>query len=258
MKILRFNIPLLVLALIFGFACTGTGLEVANREPNPNVTNTKPNPEVSIEQLIEALGDEDSNVREKTAMALGQIGDARAVEPLIEVLWDKDISVRWCAAAALGIIGDSRAIEPLIKALGDKNDIVRKNAANALGIIGEPATEALFKALEDKNRDVRINAAKALGCIDEPNVVEFLIGALKDKNLEIIAGAYSFFIHRGEADTEAILIEALNEYGDNGMATSYLNCGNSQLEQAAHTWATSHGYTITEFPIGGDSLSWGK
>ncbi len=60
MKRLRFIIPLLVLALIFGFACTGTGLEVANTEPNPNVANTKPNPEVPIEQLIEDLGDEDS------------------------------------------------------------------------------------------------------------------------------------------------------------------------------------------------------
>jgi len=42
------------------------------------------------------------------------------------------------------------------------------------------------------------------------------------------------------------------------MATSYLNCGNSELEQAAHKWATSHGYTVTELPIDGSGLKWGK
>jgi hypothetical protein len=42
------------------------------------------------------------------------------------------------------------------------------------------------------------------------------------------------------------------------MATSYLNCGNSQLEEAARTWATSHGYTVTELPIGNSGPSWGK
>ncbi len=59
-----------------------------------------------------------------------------------------------------------------------------------------------------------MRVAKALGYINEPSVVEFLTGALKDKKLDIIAGAYYFFIHRGEEGTEAILIEALNKYGD--------------------------------------------
>ena len=34
-------IPLLILALIFGFACTGTGLEVENTEPKPIIPITK-------------------------------------------------------------------------------------------------------------------------------------------------------------------------------------------------------------------------
>ena len=211
----------------------------------------------ALEPLIKALSDEEDVVRFNAAQALINIGDSRAVGPLIIALDDEISGVRWSAAMALGNIGDTRAVEPLMEALGDKDDIVQANAANALGMIGEPAIDSLFKALEDINRDVRINAAKALGYINDPSVVEFLIGALKDKNLEIIAGAYSFFIHRGEEGTEAILIEALNKYGDKGMATSFLNCGNAQLEQAAYTWATSHGYTVTEFPIGGSGPTWG-
>jgi HEAT repeat protein len=54
-----------------------------------------------VEGLIEALKDEDSNVRWRVAYALGEIGDRRAVEPLIEALKDKDSDVRWQAAEAL-------------------------------------------------------------------------------------------------------------------------------------------------------------
>ena len=212
----------------------------------------------ALKPLIEALGDEETFIKFYAAEALGNIGDNRAVEPLIEALKDEDENVRKAAAYALGEIGDNRALEPLIEALGDEKDIVRKNAAYALGQIGKPAIESLFKALEDKNGYVRINAARALGNINDPNVIEFLIASLKDKKLEIIAGAYSFFIKRGEEGTEAVLIEALNAYGDEGMATSYINCGNIELSKAARTWATSHGYNIIELPIGGGDKSWGS
>ena len=121
-------IPLLILALIFGFACTGTGLEVENTEPKPNF---------NIESLIEDLEDENSNTRESAAMLLGNTGDSQAVEPLIEALKDEDDDVRQWAARALGNIGDSRAVEPLIEALEDEDYNVRISAAGALGNIGD-------------------------------------------------------------------------------------------------------------------------
>jgi len=37
-----------------------------------------------VEPLIQALKDEDSGVRSRTAGVLGDIGDARAVEPLVQ------------------------------------------------------------------------------------------------------------------------------------------------------------------------------
>jgi hypothetical protein len=67
---------------------------------------------------------------------------------------------------------------------------------------------------------------------------------LKDKNLEIVAGAYPFFIDRSEAGTEGVLIRALNRYGTKEMATDFLNCGNGKLEQAGRAWAERHGYSI--------------
>jgi HEAT repeat protein len=69
-----------------------------------------------------ALIDEDKDLRKSAAIALGRIGDTRAVEPLIASLKDEDEVVRKQVARALGWLGDSRAVEPLEKALKTEND----------------------------------------------------------------------------------------------------------------------------------------
>ena len=68
---------------------------------------------------------------------------------------------------------------------------------------------------------------------------------MRAEDLEIVAGAYGFFIRKGEANSEPILIMALNEYGFREMAQDFLNCGNNVLEEAATEWAEKHRYTIT-------------
>ena len=131
-----------------------------------------------IEGLIEALGqNEDKDVRSSAAVALGKIGDTRAVEPLIAALGDQNEVVRRGGAMALGKISDRwqipPAVEPLIVALGDEDKWVRRWAAVALGEIGDTrAVEPLIVALGDEDRvtgdgigdvkDVRHYAADAL------------------------------------------------------------------------------------------------
>lgn len=87
-----------------------------------------------VDGLVRALGPEnDYDVREDAADALGEIGDARAVEPLIAALGDPDDDVREAAAEALGNIGDPRAADPLRAALNDPVGGVRTEAEKALG-----------------------------------------------------------------------------------------------------------------------------
>lgn len=73
-------------------------------------------------KYIENLGSSRKRlVRGAAAVALGKIGDKRAVEPLVKILEDDDALYRK-AAIALADLGDKRAIEPLKKRMEEKKD----------------------------------------------------------------------------------------------------------------------------------------
>jgi len=125
----------------------------------------------AVPPLIDALRDEDPDVRRAAAEALGQIAarqadaavGARAAEPL-GVLLRQDPHARQAAAGVLGRIG-APAVRPLIAALEQEggDEQVRDAATGALAQIGPPAVEALIAALGHKQ--ARTAAARALGQI---------------------------------------------------------------------------------------------
>jgi HEAT repeat protein len=177
--------------------------------------------DAAVEPLVTALNDENEAVRERAAIVLGELGDARAVEPLIAALNDKNEFVRWRAITALGQLEDAHAVEPLIAALGDKNIYVRLRAyvesevAKALGQLGNNAVVPLIAALRDKDRSVRWTAAKALGQLGDPRAVEPLIATLSDRwNIPIVAWALGQL-----GDTRAVepLIAVLEHEDDEGV-----------------------------------------
>ena len=61
-------------------------------------------------------------------MSLSTIGDVKAVDPLIEALKDENSDVRERAAFALGELGDKRAYKYLVELLNDDNVKVREIA----------------------------------------------------------------------------------------------------------------------------------
>ena len=87
-------------------------------------------------------------VRRAIVIALGNLGDARAVAPLVAALRDDRKWVRGYAAEALGKLGDARAVDPLIAVLTDQDSFVRATAAAALDRLGwrpdSGATEAAY------------------------------------------------------------------------------------------------------------------
>ncbi len=120
--------------------------------------------EPAIPGLVAALGSTVGNTGTWAAVALGDIGQA-AVLPLIRVLGDssRPPASRKYAAVALGRIGDDRALQPLIEACGATEAEVRAAAAEALGRLGQAeASTALVQALRDPSVSVQDTALDAL------------------------------------------------------------------------------------------------
>ena len=147
--------------------------------------------EKAVPQLISTLKSHDPIVRRFAAEALGQTKSEKALEPLIDtMLFDTDGFVKGEAARALGKIKSRRAIEPLIDALLDENNEGRWGAAEALGRIkAETAVDPLILALADRDDFTRLAAAKALGRIKPKKAIEPLINTLYDWNRFVKAEA---------------------------------------------------------------------
>jgi HEAT repeat protein len=88
----------------------------------------------ALEPLIKALADEHHMVRADAAMALGDLGDKRAVEPLLTLLNSAPgDSVRMAVVVALGALHDRRAIGPLETLLKtEKNENIRPQIEQSL------------------------------------------------------------------------------------------------------------------------------
>ena len=126
-----------------------------------------------VDGLIAALKDPDRAVREDATIALGQIGDPRAIDALIEAM--KDGVVKRHAIASLGMIGDPRALPPVLDALKGKG--IRQDGTPTPGCI---VSEDAF---------IKEAAATALGQFRDPRVIPDLIMLLKDGVLREKASA---------------------------------------------------------------------
>jgi TonB family protein len=93
--------------------------------------------------LTRALLDDDRVVRNGAAVRLDSIYAPIAVPNWIILLGDADPMLRERAAISLGVIGDARAIDPLSDALRDPETAVRVQAAKALALIALPINGAM-------------------------------------------------------------------------------------------------------------------
>jgi HEAT repeat protein len=108
-------------------------------------------------------------------VALGRIGNAKAVDLLIGALSRKD-NVARSAARELGRIGDERAAGPLAELLGHPE--VSQSAADALAKLGGRGVEMLMATLKHESVDARLLAAGRLGDLGDSRAVEALIETL--------------------------------------------------------------------------------
>jgi HEAT repeat protein len=143
----------------------------------------------AVEPLIDALKDEKADVRREASGALARIGEP-ALMPLVAELEDEDGRAREAAARALGLLGDVRSIGPLIAAC--KDEIAHVEAAAALARLGAPAVEPLIAALEGGDPLTRRSATIALGLGRDRRAIEPLTAALKDDDKQVRQDARAF------------------------------------------------------------------
>ncbi len=195
--------------------------------------------EPAVEPLIAALKLGDEHCCCLAALALGGIGDTRAILPLARALGDEREVVRRCAGHGLVEFGEA-VIEPLVDVLGGGSAQARACAAWTIGrmvnqrvldslredekgnwrdcaarVLSEESKKkaigALAAALQDKDADVRRCAAGALGQIMDVGAAEPLIGCLRDKDEAVRAAAAFALANTGGDGIVVPLIEALGD-----------------------------------------------
>ncbi|WP_321506770.1 HEAT repeat domain-containing protein [uncultured Methanoregula sp.] len=165
--------------------------------------------EAACDPLIRILEFPKMHVRLGAIEALGDIQCPRSVEPVIRRLKeDKDNEIRFVAALALGQIGDPRALASLEEALQDPDRYVRYGAVMSLEMLSwtpddettlaymliaqqewetlrgmkEAATGPLIKILKDPNPKTRQKIVELLGEIGGPDATKACEGALMDRD----------------------------------------------------------------------------
>ncbi|HUO69380.1 MAG TPA: HEAT repeat domain-containing protein [Solirubrobacteraceae bacterium] len=125
------------------------------------------------EQLRSAPTDAQRRI---AASTLGEIHAHAAVADLVDALGDRDTELRAAAARALGQIGEQSAgtaLVALLVAAGGGRDVACAAAATALGMLDDPAgAAALVIALAAGDWDVRNAAARSLVALGDRGLAE--------------------------------------------------------------------------------------
>jgi HEAT repeat protein len=223
----------------------------------------------AVGALVGALRSErDPRRAEELARALVDAGHAEALPPLLGLIVENDRATNANAAMALGLLGDPKALEALVKAA----DAGIGTAPVALARLGKPGQEVLLARLDHPKEFHRRAAADAHANATDPGLVAVLeaglaaaddniaqrnarllvrftgpghalqapaIAALERawtrNDLRTIAAGAEYFV-RAHADRDDVLVEALEMHGDDAFATALLASPAEPLRAAGAEW----------------------
>jgi HEAT repeat protein len=166
------------------------------------------------ELLIERLDSEEVETRQAAAIALGRIGDARAVPALVrELTTNAEMVIP--AAGALAKIGDRRAFDALIDLIGHPQAAVRQSVVAAINSIGHPdMPHRAVELLRDEDPHVRESAVKIAGYFGYPQCRELLFERCRDEDENVRRAAIEHIPYLDDDRTLQMLADAI----ENGTA----------------------------------------
>ncbi len=180
----------------------------------------------ATKRLADLLGEGIDVHRCAAARALGVIGGPEVTTPLVQALLDEDPDVRVDAADALAVIEDKATAEKLMENLtGDPEGDVKKAAINALVAMRHPPLVPLLRALAESRAedqvawdeqafytdgwdawdDIQLIAIKGLGAFGDEQGVDAILAALGDElGQDVSEHAFHALANMGKSGAEAL------------------------------------------------------
>lgn len=185
----------------------------------------------TVDLLISQLTAEDLEVRRSAAVALGRIGDAKAVPALINALTDQSVAID--AANALARIGDPRAVDGLLSLIGDDDASTRQAAVGALNSLALPSlSERIIPLLNDSDSNVREAAVKIAGYFGYPNAAGALVELSHDPNERVRCAVVEHLPFIEDERAFDVLVQALKQETPAVRAAAARALGNMDAPQA--------------------------
>lgn len=227
----------------------------------------------AVEPAMRCLADTNQfyAARQGAAETLGKLRDARGLGTLVAALRDPDRMVSYAAVLALGDLGDARAVEPLIECLrGDPEAKLLGGAAESLAKLhAVSAREPLMQALPGDWNDFDFlgGCLAELGCKPTTKAEEVYFWSYTHQNLKLVenweqtkavlvADLKSGERRRFETAVRVLLAldragewlteigEGLDKCGELSLAQRFLDSDSLDLSSVAKHWAARHGYEI--------------
>ncbi len=180
----------------------------------------------AFKALLSALKDDDWEVAELAANALGRMKSAAAAKELAQLAAEAPIRrLRAAAARALAASNDPKAVDALAAAASSK-----KTGPGALQALAEYATTAtaplpaseVGRELRDKDPAIRAAAAAALHAAPAEEREEMLLAAFEDEDLRVPCAALEALARRGDPALLPALATAMSKPGLNDVVARRL------------------------------------
>jgi HEAT repeat protein len=163
-----------------------------------------------VDLLVSHLGRGAVATRRAAAVALGRIGDRRAVPALLGVLETGERDLLIPVAGALARLGDRAAFEPLLPLLGDSDPAVRQAVIGALNSIGHPdMASRICDLLSSADPNERESAVKVAGYFGYEGCADQLLARVEDLDERVRSAAIEHIAYLDDPRVRPALSRAL-------------------------------------------------
>ncbi len=154
--------------------------------------------EAAVGKLLKALDHYDAAVRAGAARVAGRLQVRSAGDALLKGVNDSNADVRYASIRALGQIRDERAIQALTEQLNYYNRGEGAwSALDALARIAHRSSVPVFQArLVDKDPYLRRAAAEGLARTGDPSSVEIFLSDVNQDESEMVRAAMTFALYK--------------------------------------------------------------